>query len=306
MSADSELKTVGEQLREAREAKGWTIEEAARRTKLPKINLERLEENQFEFFPSLSNARGFVRIYARELELNGWDLLRKFEGGTEIAAEAYDLRPEDLQAIPHRRQPLRIKPPKISIVFFALVLLIALGVGGVRLYQIWPSLVGEDSTALTQEATPEVAEPPANPVDLAPALPAQPSKPADNAPPKAVPVTPVAEPAIPRATPVAQAAVPAAEAIAVETNHTLQLRAARSARSHQRWVRVIAINNGQQQVLFQDLLPAGELVPQSPWKADQFVIKFGEASKVDIIYDGTNEGTYERPGVQTVRLPIEP
>jgi len=296
MSSEAELKTIGQRLREAREDHGWTLEEAARRTKLKKAALEYLEKDQFEYFPSLSNARGFIRLYARELGIDGWDLLRHFEGGTIIPAETYDLRPEDLEAIPKRRQPLAIKPPRFGVILFLGVFLVALVIGGVRLYQIWPSLVddGEGPDASPPE---QVIEAPASPMDPDAPPEAEPVNP--DAPPAATPVVPSAEPVT------SSAANPPPAAIPVESNQ-LQLMAFPEARRHQLWVRVIAVNGEEREILYQDLLPAGQRVPAQPWEAQRFIVKFGEASMVNIIFNGVNEGPYERAGVQEIRLPGGP
>jgi cytoskeletal protein RodZ len=298
MKSEVDLKTIGQQLTEAREGRGWTLEEAAQRTKLKKSFLEHLEKDQFEYFPSISNARGFVRIYARELGLDGWKLLKQFEGGTMVAAETYDLRPEDLEAIPRRRQPLIVKPPRIGVVLFLVIFMIGMAIGAIRLYQIWPSLTGSEDT---EPATVEPAEV-APPTEATPqALPAQ--TPGQATAPKAEPV-PSDNP--PRATAVAPSAEPVEtpRAQAVELQQ-LQLLASRQARRHQLWVRVVGIQNGEQRILYQDLLPAGERVPAEPWEAEQFILKFGEASMVNIIFNGVNEGPYERPGVQEIRIPAE-
>jgi cytoskeletal protein RodZ len=298
MKSEVDLKTIGQQLTEAREGRGWTLEEAAQRTKLKKSFLEHLEKDQFEYFPSISNARGFVRIYARELGLDGWKLLKQFEGGTMVAAETYDLRPEDLEAIPRRRQPLIVKPPRIGVVLFLVIFMIGMAIGAIRLYQIWPSLTGSEDT---EPATVEPAEV-APPAEATPqALPAQ--TPGQATAPKAEPVS-ADNP--PRATAVAPSAEPVEtpRAQAVELQQ-LQLLASRQARRHQLWVRVVGIQNGEQRILYQDLLPAGERVPAEPWEAEQFILKFGEASMVNIIFNGVNEGPYERPGVQEIRIPAE-
>ncbi len=305
MKSEADLKTIGQQLAEAREGREWSLEEAAQRTKLKKSFLEHLEKDQFEYFPSISNARGFIRIYARELGLDGWQLLKQFEGGTMAVAETYDLRPEDLEAIPRRRQPLVVKPPRIGVLLFLFIFLLGMAIGAIRLYQIWPSLTGADN------GNPAVSSEPAEPAESVPTTPAAPPSTDRSAPtapeaavPKAEPVTPEAPPQVNAAVPVAEPVEEVPRAQAVELNR-LQLLASRQARRHQLWVRVIGIRDGERKILYQDLLPAGERIPSEPWVAEQFIIKFGEASMVNIIFNGANEGPYERPGIQEIRIPSE-
>ena len=59
------MKTVGKQLQEARLAKNWTPELAARETKIKVDRLRDLEADDYSHFTSPTYARGFVRTYAR-------------------------------------------------------------------------------------------------------------------------------------------------------------------------------------------------------------------------------------------------
>mgnify|MGYP000144446042 CR=1 FL=1 len=62
---------VGSQLRAAREARGLTIEQAFKATRIKPIYLEALEANRVDALPGLVQARGFVRSYANFLGLDG-------------------------------------------------------------------------------------------------------------------------------------------------------------------------------------------------------------------------------------------
>ena len=70
------MKSVGKQLQEARVAKNWTPELAARETKIKVDRLRDLEADDYSHFTSPTYARGFVRTYARAL---GDASLNKFE-----------------------------------------------------------------------------------------------------------------------------------------------------------------------------------------------------------------------------------
>jgi hypothetical protein len=98
------------------------------------------------------------------------------------------------------------------------------------------------------------------------------------------------------------------EAAATTGTRTLQLQADPSAAEDERWVRVVAIQGGQEVTLFEGVLPAGQVMPDSAelWRADQFIVTLREASAVDIIFNGVNYGRYDRPGVQRVTLPAQP
>jgi len=62
---------LGRRLREAREAKGSTLEEAEDATRIRAHFLESLEAGDFAAFPGGDvQVRGFLRIYARYLDLS--------------------------------------------------------------------------------------------------------------------------------------------------------------------------------------------------------------------------------------------
>lgn len=64
------MKTVGNMLREAREATGVTIDEIAKRTRIRVDFLEAIEEERFEDLPKGPFVKGFIRTFAREVGLN--------------------------------------------------------------------------------------------------------------------------------------------------------------------------------------------------------------------------------------------
>src|SRR5271154_5530424 len=73
------MKTVGKQLQEARLAKNWTPELAARETKIKVERLHDLESDDYSHFTSPTYARGFVRTYARALGLDEYRILRQLD-----------------------------------------------------------------------------------------------------------------------------------------------------------------------------------------------------------------------------------
>ena len=73
------MKPVGKQLQEARLAKNWTPELAARETKIRVDRLHDLEGDDYSHFTSPTYARGFVRTYARALGLDEYKILRQLD-----------------------------------------------------------------------------------------------------------------------------------------------------------------------------------------------------------------------------------
>jgi cytoskeleton protein RodZ len=73
------MKTVGKQLQEARLARNWTPELAARETKIKVERVRDLEADNYSHFTSPTYARGFVRTYARALGLDEYQILRQLD-----------------------------------------------------------------------------------------------------------------------------------------------------------------------------------------------------------------------------------
>jgi cytoskeleton protein RodZ len=312
---NEDMLSIGAQLTEAREVKGWTVEEAARRTKLKADAIRKMEADEFELFPSISYARGFIRIYARELGLNGWELMRNFEDAPDVAVDGLDLHPDDLESIPRRSQPPLATSQGIGLFVVMVVFLVVLLLAGIKVYQIWGGDGSSEDPAIAQsiEAAELAMVQQAGASDQpAPVIvKAVPDENSIDAPAAVAPAETLAVPAAPVAQPVEGAApVPTPEVMAepnpAEINR-LRLRAPVNAPDEDRWVRVVAINNGQESILYEALIPAGATLPDplSPaWSAGEFRIKFRQAAAIQIIFNETNYGSYERRGVQTVNLPI--
>jgi cytoskeletal protein RodZ len=87
------VEKLGRWLRETREDKGSTLEEAEAATRIRDQFLELLEAGDFAAFPGGDvQVRGFLRIYARYLDLSSEEVLRRYSaevpGLTPLAIEA--------------------------------------------------------------------------------------------------------------------------------------------------------------------------------------------------------------------------
>ncbi|UFS71268.1 DUF4115 domain-containing protein [Geomonas sp. RF6] len=79
---------VGELLRSTREARGVTLEEATRTTKISRTYLTAIEEGRFEKLPNPAYIKGFLRLYAGFLGLSGDEVVARYEA-TLPPAEAH-------------------------------------------------------------------------------------------------------------------------------------------------------------------------------------------------------------------------
>ena len=79
--------TVGERLRAARERSGLSIAELARAMKLGVYQLEAMEQGHWAALPGPTFVRGFVRNYARQLNLDPQPLMVRLDAEIERPAE---------------------------------------------------------------------------------------------------------------------------------------------------------------------------------------------------------------------------
>ncbi len=70
MTAEAGLRDLGRTLRQARERKSWSIEQVAEATRITPRHLQAIEAGEFDRFPAPVYARGFMRAYAKALDLD--------------------------------------------------------------------------------------------------------------------------------------------------------------------------------------------------------------------------------------------
>mgnify|MGYP001320140689 FL=1 len=98
---------LGRRLREAREARGSTLEDAEAATRIRAQFLESLEAGDFAAFPGSDvQVRGFLRIYARYLDLSPRDVLARYSAEVHGVEQTMgDEAPNSFGADP-------VEPPK--------------------------------------------------------------------------------------------------------------------------------------------------------------------------------------------------
>lgn len=146
----SDAGTVGEQLRDARQRQGITLEDVAARTRIPTRHLESLEMSDWSKLPAPTYTIGFAKNYASVVGLDRveiGDALKAEMGGGALAArpEAQVFEPAD---------PARVMPPWLVLV--ALLALVA--VAAAFLWNRDRTLGAPDEVAATADP---VAGPPA-------------------------------------------------------------------------------------------------------------------------------------------------
>lgn len=112
---------IGEQLRKAREAKGLSISDIEKATKIQSRYLEAIENNDFDKLPGDFYVRAFIRQYAQIVGLDGKELLSQYQG--EVSNEEVNQPEESLAQEVHEGaheeeaapvEPAENKPARIS------------------------------------------------------------------------------------------------------------------------------------------------------------------------------------------------
>jgi len=128
------MPTVAEQLREAREAKQYTVEQVAESTKIRTDHLRALEEGNFDVFSAPIYIRGSVKIYAGALKMDIAQVLVSLDAelkGTQKFSEPPPLTDQRNTMLDHLTlwlAKLNWKVGFAGIAVFGLVLIIALSV----------------------------------------------------------------------------------------------------------------------------------------------------------------------------------
>ncbi|MBO8158551.1 RodZ domain-containing protein [Thermosyntropha sp.] len=90
---------IGEKLKKAREEKGLTLEDLEEETKIRKLYLEALEEEQFDVLPPKVYAVGFLRRYARTLGLAEEEMIKEFKSLAYSGEENEELDYEKVEKV---------------------------------------------------------------------------------------------------------------------------------------------------------------------------------------------------------------
>ena len=95
-------------------ARGLTLDEAARMTKIRPSRLAEIEADDFSQFPSLAYAKGFLLIYGKFLDVDVSPYLDAFETSSQVTVDGYSyLQEEPAPKLRRERAPV-IRRPKPS------------------------------------------------------------------------------------------------------------------------------------------------------------------------------------------------
>ena len=79
------MESVGQFLRAQREAHGMSIEEVSRLTRVPVPSVVRIEADRFDELPGEVFVRGFLKAYARAVDLEEEEVLARYTASRRVA-----------------------------------------------------------------------------------------------------------------------------------------------------------------------------------------------------------------------------
>ena len=270
---------VASQLGVARLRLGWTIEEASARTRLHLNVIRKLEAGDFDKFPSSAYARGFLKIYSRELGLDSKKILREFQPLHALDDSILDIRPEMLEALPTRASEPVLTSRGLGLGVLGLVGIFVVSVLGIQIYRVWPVKSPKDPSTLAPIGAIEKTTP-ATTDTSATATPAKPGEALSS-----LPMVQNSDSNVPK----------------TSSPQQLRIKAKKDT-----WVRIVAIRDGKEIQLFEDTIDEDDVIPAKDdpaWLGEAFIVTTREAADAEIIFNDSNFGPYEKPGPQTFRLP---
>jgi len=101
------IEGLGKKFQDARLARGLTLDEAARLTKIRPSRLAEIEAGDFSQFPSLAYAKGFLQIYGKFLEVDVTPYLDAFETSREVTVDGYSYLQDQPAPKPRRVRTTR-------------------------------------------------------------------------------------------------------------------------------------------------------------------------------------------------------
>jgi cytoskeletal protein RodZ len=121
------IEGLGKKFQAAREARGLTLDEAARLTKIRQSRLSEIEADDFSNFPSLAYAKGFLQIYGKFLDIDVSPYLDAFETSGSITVDGYSYLQDNPAPRPTRTAVTRPEVERTSLLPLVIGIIILLG-----------------------------------------------------------------------------------------------------------------------------------------------------------------------------------
>ncbi len=276
--SDESVKDEKYDLKSIREARGITLHDIFRASRVSVINLEAIEKANFQFLPTPFIAKSFIKTYAKAIGVDANTIIRQYDAFLKNRDKAPVEEKTDQEPQDRRRQT--------KIISLSIIAVAVAGAFIYLIYSFYPMLKEWSNMQSVNTAAPtaEVAPPPAPPAPPAPqnppaatenALPAQQSQP---------PIQQQVQPVQP-----APAAAPPAVAA---SSHQLIIEATGFS-----WIKIVE----DRKLPVEILLRPGERVERTA--SQSFELDIGNAGGTNITYQGKPLGVLGKQG-QVVHLKL--
>ena len=200
------MATIGQQLKQARNERGLSIEDVAFQTRIPAARVRDMEGDDLSHFANLTYARGFLKLYGEFLELDLSDYLGQFrtEEFAHASGHEYVQTAKATQNLPSAVFVDHGRARRSGLYMLAVAVLVA---GGI----VWWNRGGDEEPE--QEAKAPVAEQTPPPPPEVPPAPVEPPAPPGLEPPPELVVEEPPAPVPPPVTEIPSVSPPVVESV---------------------------------------------------------------------------------------------
>jgi cytoskeletal protein RodZ len=139
------LTELGTRLKEARTAKGYSLDDLQEMTKIQKRYLAGIEEGNYSMMPGPFYVRAFIKQYADAVGLNSDELLESYK--QEVPSSTSDEVRQSMTSAPSRRKSLSKSSNNISDIFPMIVVALFIIIGIVIFWYFYQNLAAKDDPA---------------------------------------------------------------------------------------------------------------------------------------------------------------
>ncbi|MCA9473497.1 MAG: DUF4115 domain-containing protein [Nitrospirales bacterium] len=281
------LESIGPYLKKIRETQGLSLDQVASLTRIQPKFLQALEDEDFEALPEQVFARGFVRTYAKSLNISEEDALRRF---SESSHEFYHRGQQAQQQIQLQiQEEQRGKLNRNVVIIVTIIIIVALGFLLPKEQQSSPTPAPADQASVPSNRQPKD---PVSPVSQAARIEPESKASKNSSTQVKEEVSPVAEPPKPRVSaalpPPPPPPVPEQPKL-VQPASTEPIRLEIEA-TQLTWVVVQSDDASPKEALLQP----GQ---RATWEArQQFTLTLGNAAGATVRLNGEPRGPFGKPG----------
>jgi cytoskeletal protein RodZ len=118
------MDSIGRYLRSVREARGMSVEEVSRATRIPIVSIERIEGDHFDDLPGEVFVRGFLKAYARAVHASVDEVLARYTACRRVAW----VTPLPISSTADTRSPGRRVGVAIAFVLLLILFTVAISI----------------------------------------------------------------------------------------------------------------------------------------------------------------------------------